>query len=812
LCWKAISRQIGGINLSNSQRIGPYELQELLIEDAVVEVWKALDTHQRRYVNISILHVNPQVSTNAIAYFHEKIEALIHLHHPNITQILDIRTVQTADKADRGILIASEYIEGQFLAKYIQATARSEQIPPLDTIVRLLAPVGSAIDYAHQYGIIHGAIRPDNIQLDRHNTLPDAPGIPKLIGFCTHYLRPSLTLPISDTFYIAPEQAQGYMDNPASDIYALGIIFYELCTGTLPFQGKTPGEVLEQHIHTSPSSPALLNDSLPSAFTAAILRSLSKDPNARFSTASAMIRALADAVNIPAHELQDNTVGAWSDARTISQSGLSSSSPNQPGSPLTRQSAPLPVVPAASNNPASLYPSVTFLTPPATPSNPANSAVNSYSQPYPAVAHPPLPTGPQPAVQNPISAASATTSPPLPAKPPQPRKRAPWRYAVAAGLLILVLLVSAITFYPLIHNASPAPVAANTTVGYAFFTNSGQYTPDSARGIADIVQLHMSKVPDPTAGKSYYFWLLPDNDNTNTGNIPILLGSSSNGGNIDIPFGDPNNQDLLSSYSRFLVTEESSGTPPITPSLDKSTWRYYAAFSQTKNPATDLSLLDHLRHLLSQDPKLQSVGLYGGLDVWLYRDVLNVMVLSSSIRDNQSTGTNAIFLRRQIVRILDYLDGSQYVSQVEKIPPGISPVLIDPTVARVALLEFDERTQFPPGYLVHIGSHLASITQSPGVTPEQKTLAIQIDQSLDNVQYWLGLVHKDAQELMQMPDAQLLQPGARPLLDDLYVQANRAFTGQFDPNTNQVKEGVTQIHADILRLATFDIQPYQANP
>jgi len=802
--------------LSTVQRIGPYELQELLIDDALVEVWKALDTRQRRYVGVSILHVNPQVSTNAIAHFHEKIETLTHLHHPNIAQVLDIRTVQAVDKADRGILVAFDYVEGRPLADYIQDTSRNNHIPRLATIVRLLAPVAAALDYAHQHSIIHGALKPENILLDRHNTLPDVPGIPRLIGFCTRYLLPSLSLPLDDSFYVAPEQAQGYMDNPASDIYALSVIFYELCTGSLPFQGKTPGEVLNQHIHNNPPSPALLNANLPSAFTAAIMRGLAKDPQARFPTASALVRALADAVGIPSHELLDIS-GVWSDLRPGSHSGPLSN-PSQPSGPLPVQSGPLPTVSgqsgsvptvsAAANNPSSPYPAVSVLAPSNSTSGPGAPAITSNSQPYAAVSRPPLPSGPQYTTQPTLSSPYSAVKPPLSPKPPQPRKYTPWRYVAAAVLLVVVVLASTFFLYPLIRNANHAPVA-NTLAGHAFFTNSGQYTPDSSAGIADIVQVHMSNVLDPSAGKNYYFWLLPDTDTTASGSVPILLGSSSTGGTIDIPFGEPNNQDLLSNYSRFLVTEESSTNPPVSPSLDRSTWRYYSAFSQVKDPLTGLSLLDHLRHLLSQDPKLQSVGLSGGLDTWLYRDVLNVMVLASSIRDNQSLGTNALFLRRQIVRILDYLDGSQYVSQVEKIPAGINPVLIDKTIAKVALLEFDDRNQFPPGYLAHIGTHLASIVQSSGVTPEQKALAIQINQSLNNVQSWLTQVHKDAQQLLQMSDAQLLQPGTRPLLDDLYVQANRAFTGRFDPNTNQVQEGVSQIHADILRLATFDIQPYQ---
>ena len=787
--------------MSTEQRIGPYELQQLLKKNTQLEIWKALDTRQRHYTAISILHVDAQVSPNAIKHFHEKIESLSHLHHPNIAQVLDIRTVQAADKTDRGILIASEYIEGQSLADYIQDTTRSGQIPPLNELVRLLAPICAAIDAAHQHNIIHGAIKPGNILLDKHNMLPNAPGLPKLAGFCTHYLQPSLTLPLNDTLYIAPEQAQGYMDNPGSDIYALGVILYEMCTGVLPFQGKAANDVLSQHIHNSPPSPALLNANLPPAFTSAIVRSLSKDPNARFPTASAMALALAAAVNIPAYEIQDQA-GPWPGLEQSAQDAVLNS-PAYASTPASKQNTPLPAAPVTNDDAASLHPPVTLLTPSITPVEPAPPALSSHSQPYMAMPRP------APVQAKPETGPYLASAPRLAATPPsRPDRKRPSRlYILLTGIILFVLCASAIGLY-LLTRPSPTPTMANTIVGHAFFTNSGQYTPNSDQGIADIVQIHTDNLPEPAQGKSYYFWLLSDNDDVSVNNIPILLGSSANGGKIDIPFGDSKNRDLLSDYSRFLITEESSSAPPATPSLDKGTWRYYAAFSQAKDPQTNLSLLDHLRHLLSRDPKLQTVGLNGGLDVWLYRDMLNVMVLSSSVRDAQETA-GADFLRRQIVRILDYLDGSQYINQ-EKLPPGTVPLRIDPTVAKVALLEFDARNQFPPGYLAHIGSHLASISQSPNVTPEQRALAIQIDRGLDNVQFWLNLVHKDAQQLVQMPDNQLLQPATRSLFNDLYIQANHAFTGQFDPNTNQVKEGVTQIHDDILRLATFDIQPYQA--
>jgi hypothetical protein len=154
---------------------------------------------------------------------------------------------------------------------------------------------------------------------------------------------------------------------------------------------------------------------------------------------------------------------------------------------------------------------------------------------------------------------------------------------------------------------------------------------------------------------------------------------------------------------------------------------------------------------------------------------------------------------------MDYLDGSQFV-RTEHLPQGLAAIEVDPTIARVGLLEIDP-TQSPPGYLKHIGTHLREITQSPGVSADQKALAIRITSAIDNVQFWLENVHKDAEVLLQMPRSQLLQPAATKIFDDLFTQTNTAFIGQTDPNTLQVKEGIAQIHYNIQRLATFNIQP-----
>jgi len=131
--------------------------------------------------------------------------------------------------------------------------------------------------------------------------------------------------------------------------------------------------------------------------------------------------------------------------------------------------------------------------------------------------------------------------------------------------------------------------------------------------------------------------------------------------------------------------------------------------------------------------------------------------------------------------------------------------------ANAGLLEFDVVHQQPPGYLKHIASHLQGITSSPGVTSAQRTLAIRITQTINNVQDWLETVHTDAVKLEKMDNSQLSQPAALSILNDMFTQANSAFVGQFDPNTNTVKEAVVQIHYNIQRLATFDVTPCTIN-
>lgn len=772
---------------SHQQTLGQYELQQLLRSDSTGEVWKAFDVQQRRYVFVKTFRINAQSAPDFYARFQRATQLITTLRHPNILSILDVRGA--AGSAGSDAYIVTDYVEGPSLADVLQATSHQGHFLSSAQLVRLLTPIAAAIDYAHQQGVIHGDIKPLNILLDQKNAPPDTSGEPKLTGFGTHYVQNPRTLPLEDVYYISPELAQGYSGNDRSDLYSLGIILYELCTGILPFQGDTAAEVMMQHIHASPPAPMLINPHILPALTSVIMRSIAKEPTARFPTATAMVVAVAKAFQLPTQD--------------ISMSGISGWSGNSSGG--SGQFTAVPSINAAMdpmNSPTMLSTrSQPSLTPSITPSQAEIVPLhNAHVSPDHSTVI--LPEAPGVAIGSPALAHTPAFAP----TPPAPKRRRNLLYIGLVALLLLALLISGLVF--LIGRTQGTAIVQKPIAGYAFFASSGLLGNSGNQGIADRLQIDLQNISPPQSGKSYYAWLEGDSDIL-TDPLPILLGTLTvqNGHATAFYAGDTEHTNLLVNYSRLLVTEEDSSTPPSSPSLDPSAHRFYAAFSQQghssdpKNPS--FSVLDHFRHLLAQDPKLKAVGITGGLDIWLFRNVEKIVEAAGSARDAQPRG-DIPQVQRQLIRILDYLDGDKYIL-TENLPSNLPTILIDPTSAHVALLEFDIQNQQPPGYLRHIGTHLREASQLPASTSEQRAIAIEMNKAIDNVQAWLNIVHDDAAKLIHMTPTQLAQPDTLALLNDLATQANYAFVGQIDPNTTIVKEGVVQIHYNSQRLATFTV-------
>lgn len=746
---------------TNQQALGHYELQQRLSSDALTESWKAFDTQQQRYVLLKTLRVPLQTSPEFVGSFLENTRPLLSLRHPNIASTLDIQA--TPGTPNVGAYIVTDYIEGPSLVEYLRTTSQQGRFPQGADLVRILTPIAAAIDYAHQQHIIHGGIKPGSIVLDRHST----PEIAKLTDFGIAQLYNPRALPLEDTYYIAPELAQGYRATNYSDLYSLGVILYELCTGVVPFQGDTSAEVMVQHIHNTPSSPIVFNPQLPPAMIAVIMRSLSKDAAARYSSAGALIAAIARAYHLPVQN-------------TPSFSGILA-------------------------NPNDSMNSPTYLSPRPV-SQPGIAAT-------PIVA-PPSFAPSSPAASTPLRAVATTPS--LPPVAPRQRNNRGW-YIAAAIVLIAVLLSGVVGAYLLLfppHSATTPTASQQSIAGHAYFVSSGLLGLVGNQGIADSMKIDLQNIPDPQPGKRYYAWLLNDNDSI-LDNAPILLGALTvNHGQVSLPYpGDPQHSNLLIHYSRFLITEEDATAPPTNPSLDASTHVYAAVFSQkghVDGATPQYSLLDHIRHLLVQDPKLQKAGLTGGLGINLFKNTEKILEWSGSARDALQHGDTA-FARRQLLRILDYLDGSQYVG-TEALPADLKgqPVIVDPVIARVALLTISDQ-QNPPGYLKHIGNHLREIVGLADTTPGQRALAIQINNALNNVVEQFTAIHVNTVNLLKLDPAAMTQPQALAVMNQLTVQANNAFVGQIDPNTNTVREGVVQIYYAIQRLATFDITACQGN-
>ncbi len=850
---------------TSPRRLGKYELQEQLGHGGMAEVWKALDTQLQRHVAIKMLHANLKEDPHFIVRFEREAQVIASLHHTNIVQIHDFQIASSEEEGTIAYMVM-DYVEGQTLADYIRNTSGRGSFPSPTEIVQLFTSIGLAVDYAHQQGMIHRDLKPANILLDKRNTTRNPMGEPILTDFGLARLMGSSSSTLTAAqlgtpLYIAPEQVSGYAGNERSDIYSLGIMLYEMVTGTPPFQGDSPTEVMSQHLKATPPSPVIINPGIPPALVIVIMRCLAKDPAARFPSASSLAAAIAEALNVPvpgslgkpAYPLDTEDMPTYV---TPSPSNLSPGAmPSSPVLPIVKTSTPPPASIAQSG--PSFVPSSSGgqSTPPlwmdssSGASTPAHSTAKSTPLP-PAQPYPTATSGGQGTAINRASTAAPlssgipgsgsfapaqsppTTPPPMfvPTPPPAPTRQRRGLYIGLVALLLIALLGGSLAAYFLFFHpggtTSGGVPAPGSIVGHAFYVSSGQLA-DAAQGIADQVQVDLQNVQVPPPGKSYYLWLLADKDTTPVQDLlppapihpPILLTNNlpvQQNGSVHYEYlGDAQHNNLLSATSRLLITLEDAGKTPASPSTDRSTWVYYAELPQALIPkdSTGLSLrgLDHIRHLYYNENHLPVLALYGGLDIWVFRNTAKILESSTSARDDFDGTTKGYGTMHSLfTSILDYLDGIPNVHV--DVPPG-TPITADATFAKVSLLTVDPTRQLdpkfldtdPPGDIDHLALHLSELNRAPDATPQMHTLSQEIVVALGNVKGWLQQVRADAKKLFNMTPNQLAQPAALDVLDDLVTQATYAYIGQLDPITNTVKPGVLQVHYKVLKLATFDI-------
>ncbi|MBA2286180.1 MAG: serine/threonine protein kinase [Ktedonobacteraceae bacterium] len=470
---------------AEARQLGKYELHERLGSGGMGDVYKAFDPQLRRYVAIKLLNADLRNDPTFTSRFTNEAQLVASLHHPNIVRIHDFDFVPETASTGALVYMVMEYIPGQTLSDYMRETSRQFKFPPAADIVYLFTALGQALDYAHGKGVIHRDIKPANVLLDRRlaTTMPMGEpiltdfGIARLQGGTAHLTMQGEVL--GTPHYISPEQAQGKPGDQRSDLYSLGVMLYEIMTGVKPFRAETLHAILIQHLTVTPTPPHLVNPAIPPAASQVILTCLEKDPDARFSSASAMTTALAEALNVP----------------TSTQFLPTLPSPGNSAMPgYSTQLYPLTTMPPASY-PSSSSPATPFTPLPGTnaPMHPATMQNNNQGMPGYA---PTEFVSPPPA----LSPAPAITK-------PGPKRGT--MYIVLSVLLIGVLLGAAWAVYALSTRSSvggtnlgtPAPAAI---VGHLTFMKSAQASP----GAFDELQIDLNSVPAPEAGSSYYAWLV----------------------------------------------------------------------------------------------------------------------------------------------------------------------------------------------------------------------------------------------------------------------------------------------------------------
>ncbi len=257
-------------------------------------VFRAWDNTLRREVALKIPHLLTGQDEKRRARFEVEALATARLNHPNIVPLFD------ASFAEDSCFLVTEYIPGMSLAEWLRQLGLERTAVPLPVLLELGISLAEAVELAHQTGIIHRDLKPSNVLLDTTRRQGELPFLPRITDFGLARLEESdlHNTTSGDVFgsfpYMAPEQIEGdrLTVGPACDVYALGVILYELATGRLPFMHVNPAEMLRMIMQQSPTAPHKLREDLPPDLEAVILKALEKRPQERYPSAATLAEDL----------------------------------------------------------------------------------------------------------------------------------------------------------------------------------------------------------------------------------------------------------------------------------------------------------------------------------------------------------------------------------------------------------------------------------------------------------------------------------------------------------------------------------------
>ena len=271
--------------MTEYKRIGKYEIIRELGRGGFATVYEARDTTLNRIVALKVLHSQPANDIRFIQRFQQEASIAANLDHPHIVTIYEV-----GEDAGQHYL-AMTLLPGQTLDELL-ANVQGPLL--LEQTVSIVEQIAGALDYVHERGLVHRDVKPSNIIVDDtgQSTLLDFGIVRAADGTALTTIGTVMGTPQ----YMSPEQAEGGEVDARSDVYSLGVVAYQICTGQVPFDAESPLVVIRLHADKQPLSPRKLNPQLPVEVGWVLIKALAKKPEERYQSAGELAQALRQAI------------------------------------------------------------------------------------------------------------------------------------------------------------------------------------------------------------------------------------------------------------------------------------------------------------------------------------------------------------------------------------------------------------------------------------------------------------------------------------------------------------------------------------